>query len=94
MAGLTFILSGGAAILARYGGHALQPWQMVLVLSAVWALWLVVAWGCGRGLVDAQRAGRPLIKQLLTTMSQPRNDREQVGGRRGTPLDRGRPCVG
>ena len=43
MAGLTFILSGGAAILARYGGHGLQPWQMVLVLSAVSALWLVVA---------------------------------------------------
>src|SRR5690348_13495768 len=43
MAGLTFVLSGGAAILARYGGHALQPWQTVLVLSAVSALWLVVA---------------------------------------------------
>jgi len=43
MAGLTFILSGGAAILARYGGHGLQPWQTVLVLSAVSALWLVVA---------------------------------------------------
>ncbi len=43
MAGLTFILSGGAAILARYGGHALQPWQTVLVLSVVSALWLVVA---------------------------------------------------
>ena len=43
MSGLTFILSGGAAILARYGGHALQPWQTVLVLSAVSALWLVVA---------------------------------------------------
>jgi len=43
MAGLTFILSGGAAILARYGGHALQPWQVVLVLSLVSALWLVVA---------------------------------------------------
>jgi aquaporin Z len=43
MAGLTFILSGGAAILARYGGQALQPWQTVLVLSAVSALWLVVA---------------------------------------------------
>ena len=25
MAGLTFILSGGAAIFARYGGHGLQP---------------------------------------------------------------------
>src|SRR5690348_4822778 len=43
MAGLTFVLSGGAAILTRYGGHALQPWQTVLVLSAVSALWLVVA---------------------------------------------------
>ena len=43
MAGLTFILPGGAAILVRYGGHALQPWQTVLVLSAVSALWLVVA---------------------------------------------------
>jgi glycerol uptake facilitator-like aquaporin len=43
MAGLTFILSGGAAILVRYGGHPLQPWQTVLVLSAVSALWLVVA---------------------------------------------------
>jgi aquaporin Z len=43
MAGLTFILSGGAAVLVRYGGHSLQPWQTVLVLSAVSALWLVVA---------------------------------------------------
>jgi len=43
MAGLTFVLSGGAAILARYGGRALQPWQTVLVLSLVSALWLVVA---------------------------------------------------
>jgi aquaporin Z len=43
MAGLTFILSGGAAILFRYGGRSLQPWQTVLVLSLVSALWLVVA---------------------------------------------------
>ena len=43
MAGLTFVLSGGAAILVRYGGSPLQPWQAVLVLSAVSALWLVVA---------------------------------------------------
>ena len=35
--------SGGAAILARYGGRVLQPWQTVLVLSVVSALWLVVA---------------------------------------------------
>jgi glycerol uptake facilitator-like aquaporin len=43
MAGLTFILSGSAAILVRYGGQALQPWQTVFVLSAVSALWLLVA---------------------------------------------------
>src|SRR6516225_5051067 len=43
MAGLTFVLSGGAAILVRYGGHPLQPWQTVLVLSLVSALWLVAA---------------------------------------------------
>jgi len=43
MAGLTFVLSGGAAVLARYGGRGLQPWETVLVLSAVSALWLVVA---------------------------------------------------
>jgi glycerol uptake facilitator-like aquaporin len=43
MAGLTLVLSGGAAILARYSGHPLQPWQTVLVLSLVSALWLVVA---------------------------------------------------
>jgi MIP family channel proteins len=43
MSGLTFVLSGGAAILVRYGGHPLQPWQTVLVLSLVSALWLVVA---------------------------------------------------
>ena len=43
LAGLTFILSGCAAILVRYGGQALQPWQTVFVLSVVSALWLVVA---------------------------------------------------
>jgi aquaporin Z len=43
MAGLTFVLSGGAAVLARYGGHGLQTWQIVFVLSLVSALWLVVA---------------------------------------------------
>jgi glycerol uptake facilitator-like aquaporin len=43
MAGLTFVLSGGAAILVRYGGQPLQRWQIVLVLSLVSALWLVVA---------------------------------------------------
>src|SRR5258707_5647572 len=43
MAGLTFVLSGAAAVLVRYGGLALQPWQTVLVLSLVSALCLVVA---------------------------------------------------
>jgi glycerol uptake facilitator-like aquaporin len=43
MAGLTFILSGGAAVLARYGGGTLARWQVVLVLSLVSALWLVAA---------------------------------------------------
>ena len=43
MAGLTFVLSGGAAILFRYGGHGLQKWQVIFVLSVVSALWLVVA---------------------------------------------------
>jgi aquaporin Z len=43
MAGLTFILSGGGAILARYGGGSLHPWDFGLVLSLVSGLWLVVA---------------------------------------------------
>ena len=43
MAGLTFVLSGGAAVLALYGGNGLQRWQIILVLSAISALWLVVA---------------------------------------------------
>jgi glycerol uptake facilitator-like aquaporin len=43
VAGLTFVLSGGAAILALYGGRGLQTWQVIFVLSAVSALWLVVA---------------------------------------------------
>jgi hypothetical protein len=43
MAGLTFVLSGCAAVLARYGGQSLATWQIVFVLSVVSALWLVVA---------------------------------------------------
>jgi glycerol uptake facilitator-like aquaporin len=43
MFGLTFILSGGAAVLARYGGQSLQPWDTALVLSLLSGLWLVVA---------------------------------------------------
>jgi hypothetical protein len=42
-AGLTFVLSAGAAILALYGGGTLQAWEAAFVLSAVSALWLVVA---------------------------------------------------
>src|SRR5579871_5377905 len=41
--GLTFVLSGGAAILAAYGGAALAPYQFAFILSAVSALWLVAA---------------------------------------------------
>jgi len=41
--GLTFVLSGGAAVLVRYGGEPLQTWHTVFVLSLVSALWLVVA---------------------------------------------------
>jgi len=43
MAGLTFILSGGAAVLARYGSHSLELWEKGLVLSVISGLWLVVA---------------------------------------------------
>ena len=43
VAGLMFILSGGAAILAKYGGHSLEPWEKGLVLSVISGLWLVVA---------------------------------------------------
>jgi glycerol uptake facilitator-like aquaporin len=42
-AGLTFVLSGGAAILVRYGGGPVAPWQAAFVLSAVSSLWLVAA---------------------------------------------------
>jgi glycerol uptake facilitator-like aquaporin len=43
MAGLTFVLSSCAAVLARYGGQPLTTWQAVFVLSVVSSLWLVVA---------------------------------------------------
>lgn len=42
-AGLTFILSGGAAVLARYGGGDLAPYQYAFILSTVSALWLTAA---------------------------------------------------
>ena len=41
--GLTFVLSGGAAILAGYGGATLAPYQFAFILSACAALWLVAA---------------------------------------------------
>jgi glycerol uptake facilitator-like aquaporin len=41
--GLTFVLSGGAAILTLYGGGPLRAWEAAFVLSAVSALWLVAA---------------------------------------------------
>jgi hypothetical protein len=37
--GLTFVLSGGAAILAGYGGASLAPYQYAFILSAASALW-------------------------------------------------------
>jgi aquaporin Z len=41
--GLTFVLSGGAAILAAHGGADLSPYQYAFILSAVSALWLTAA---------------------------------------------------
>lgn len=43
MSGLTFVLSVGAAALAKYGGGPIPVWQVAFVLSAVSGLWLVVA---------------------------------------------------
>jgi glycerol uptake facilitator-like aquaporin len=42
-AGLTFVLSGGAAILASYGGADLAKYQYAFILSTVSALWLTAA---------------------------------------------------
>lgn len=44
--GLTFVLSGGAAILAGYGGAELAHYQFAFILSAVSALWLMAAVFC------------------------------------------------
>ena len=43
MSGLTFVLSGGAAFLALYGGGPVRPWEAAFILSTVSALWLVAA---------------------------------------------------
>src|SRR5260370_21256756 len=64
MAGLTFILSGGAAVLAPYVGHALQPWHTVLVLVALPSLFLLVAGHFHRGILPHTRPP--------TTLSPPR----------------------
>ncbi len=42
-AGLTFVLSRGAAILATYGGAELAKYQYAFILSTVSALWLTTA---------------------------------------------------
>ena len=41
--GLTFILSGGAAMITRWGDGAITGWELVLVLSLISGLWLMVA---------------------------------------------------
>ena len=41
--GFTFLLSGGAAVLAKYGGANLAKFEYALILSMISALWLVVA---------------------------------------------------
>src|SRR6516225_9362431 len=43
MSGLTFVLSGGAAILALYGGGPVRPLDAAFVLSTVSALSLLAA---------------------------------------------------
>ena len=43
MFGLTFILSGGAAMIVKYGGGHPSPYAVALILSAFSALWLMVA---------------------------------------------------
>jgi hypothetical protein len=41
--GLPFVLSGGAGILAGFGGASLAPHQLAFILSTTSALWLVAA---------------------------------------------------
>lgn len=42
-AGLTFVLSSGAGVLAKYGGASIAPYQYAYILSTVSALWLAAA---------------------------------------------------
>src|SRR6516165_2155925 len=46
VSGLTFVLSGGAAILVRYVGGSVQPWEAAFVLWIGSALCLVAAVYC------------------------------------------------
>jgi glycerol uptake facilitator-like aquaporin len=43
LSGMTFFLSGGASILAQHGGADLAPFQFAFILSAIAALWIMVA---------------------------------------------------
>ncbi len=43
LSGMTFFLSGGASILAQHGGADLAPYQYAFILSAIAALWIMVA---------------------------------------------------
>jgi putative intracellular protease/amidase len=90
VAGLTFVLSGGAAILARYGGRGLQPWETVLVLSLVSALWLVVAvyfLGDISAHFNPATTGAALAVAVAHALRGPAKV-EEASAAQGTPLDR------
>jgi glycerol uptake facilitator-like aquaporin len=44
--GLVFVLSGGAAILTKYGGLVLSPLHYALILSSISACWIIGAIYC------------------------------------------------
>lgn len=43
LSGMTFFLSGGASILAQYGGADLAAYQFAFILSTIAGLWIMVA---------------------------------------------------
>jgi glycerol uptake facilitator-like aquaporin len=43
LSGMTFFLSGGASILAQYGGGELAPFQYAFILSTIAGLWIMAA---------------------------------------------------
>ena len=43
LSGMTFFLSGGASVLAQYGGADLAAYQYALMLSIIAGLWIMVA---------------------------------------------------